>query len=60
MDEYIKESLALKVERMLTSQDVLEQLGDLFISRGLQEHIRSDNGPDNELAKGAWSADSVH
>lgn len=46
MDEYSRECLALKVDRKLTSQDVIEQLGDLFITRGLPEHIRSDNGPE--------------
>jgi transposase InsO family protein len=44
IDEYSRECLALRVGRSLTSQDVLEQLADLFISRGLPDHIRSDNG----------------
>ncbi len=30
----------------LRSQDVLEQLGYLFIYRGLSRYIRSDNGPE--------------
>jgi len=30
----------------LASGDVLEQLADLFIARGLQEYIRSNNGPE--------------
>lgn len=46
MDEYTRECLALTVGRKLTSQDVIEQLADLFITRGLPEHIRSDNGPE--------------
>jgi len=46
IDEYSRECLALKVGRRLTSQDVIEQLADLFITRGLPEHIRSDNGPE--------------
>jgi len=46
IDEYSRECLAIKVARKLTSQDVIEQLADLFISRGLPEHIRSDNGPE--------------
>jgi transposase InsO family protein len=46
MDEYSRECLALKAGRNLTSQDVIEQLATLFISRGLPEHIRSDNGPE--------------
>jgi len=31
---------------LIRSQDVLEQLYDLFISRGTPEYIRSDNGPE--------------
>ena len=46
MDEHSRECLALRVARTLTSQDVLEQLGELFITRGLPGQIRSDNGPE--------------
>ena len=46
IDEYTRECLALKVARRLRSQDVLEQLGILFIYRGLPRFIRSDNGPE--------------
>ena len=46
IDEYTRECLALKVARRLNSQDVLEQLGYLFIYRGLPGIIRSDNGPE--------------
>jgi transposase InsO family protein len=46
IDEYTRECLALKLARKLNSQDVLEQLGYLFIYRGLQELIRADNGPE--------------
>jgi len=46
IDEYSRECLAIKVGRKLTSQDVIEQLADLFITRGLPQHIRSDNGPE--------------
>ena len=34
----------MKVARNLTSEDVLACLDDLFLSRGVPEHIRSDNG----------------
>ncbi len=44
IDEHTREYLATKVGRQLRSQDVLECLGDLFIRRGVPEHIRSDNG----------------
>ncbi|MEY3205489.1 MAG: hypothetical protein RLZZ21_1820, partial [Planctomycetota bacterium] len=30
--------------RKLTSEDVLERLSDLFVHRGVPDHIRSDNG----------------
>ena len=44
--KYSRECLAIKVGRQLCSQDVLEQLGHLFIYRGLLGFIRSDNGPE--------------
>jgi putative transposase len=44
IDEYTRECLALKVARRLRSQDILEQLGYLFIYRGLLGFIRSDRG----------------
>jgi len=34
------------VERRLTSEDVIDQLFNLFILRGIPEHVRSDNGPE--------------
>lgn len=46
IDEYSRECLAIKVARRLKSQEVLEQLGHLFIYRGLPGFIRSDNGPE--------------
>jgi len=46
IDEYTRECLVLKVARRLRSQDILEQLGYLFIYRGLPGLIRSDNGPE--------------
>jgi transposase InsO family protein len=44
IDEFTRESLAIKVARRLSSKDVLEQLGELFVHRGVPAHIRSDNG----------------
>jgi putative transposase len=44
IDEFTRESLALRAERSLTSEEVLEVLDDLFMMRGVPEHIRSDNG----------------
>ena len=46
MDEFTRESLAIKVARQIKSINVLEILGDFFIRRGFPEHIRSDNGPE--------------
>ena len=44
IDEYTRECLALYVARNITSRQVVEQLYELFILRGVPEHIRSDNG----------------
>ena len=44
VDEYTRECLAIRVDRSLNSESVLEQLASLFIFRGVPEHIRSDNG----------------
>ncbi len=46
IDEYTRECLAIPVERRLTFEDVIDQLFNLFILRGIPEHIRSDNGPE--------------
>jgi putative transposase len=44
IDEYTRECLAIDVGRRLNSEDVLERLTDLFVRRGVPDHIRSDNG----------------
>ena len=41
-----RESLAIRVARKLKATDVIEALCDLFVSRGIPAHIRSDNGPE--------------
>jgi putative transposase len=46
IDEYTRECLAILVGRRLTSEDVIDQLSNLFVLRGIPEHIRSDNGPE--------------
>jgi transposase InsO family protein len=46
LDEYTRESLAIKTGRKLSSRDVITTLAKLFISKGVPEHIRSDNGPE--------------
>jgi putative transposase len=46
IDEFTRVSLAVKAERKISSQDVLEELFKLFIFRGIPDFIRSDNGPE--------------
>ena len=46
LDEYTRECLASVVARRIRSHDVLLILADLFLSRGIPTHIRSDNGPE--------------
>ena len=46
IDEYTRECLATVVKRCITSQEVIDRLFELFILRGIPEHIRSDNGPE--------------
>ena len=46
IDEFTRESLAIRVARKLKSADVIDVLADLFILRGIPAHIRSDNGPE--------------
>jgi len=44
IDEYTRECLAMLVARKIKNQDVIDILFNLFIFRGIPEHIRSDNG----------------
>ena len=46
IDEFTRESIAIRVARKLKATDVIEALADLFILRGVPVHIRSDNGPE--------------
>jgi len=46
VDEFTRECLSIDVGRKLKSDHVLERLTDLFVRRGLPDHIRSDNGPE--------------
>jgi putative transposase len=58
LDEFTRECLAIMVARRITSQDVIDQLFQLFVLRSIPEHIRSDNGPEftaREIRK--WLAD---
>ena len=44
LDEFTRECLSIKIARKLRSTDVIDVLSELFILRGVPEHIRSDNG----------------
>lgn len=46
IDEFSRECLAIRIDRRLRSTDVIDVLSDLFILRGVPDHIRSDNGPE--------------
>ena len=46
IDEYNRECLVTLVARKIKNQDVIDILFNLFIFRGIPEHIRSDNGPE--------------
>jgi transposase InsO family protein len=46
IDEYTRECLAIRVARRITTDDVLQQLADLFVAHGIPDHLRSDNGPE--------------
>jgi transposase InsO family protein len=44
IDEYSRKCLAIRVARSLKSDDVLDVLSDLFMTEGIPDYIRSDNG----------------
>jgi len=46
IDEFTRECLSLYAARRIRHQDVLDNLYDLFIRRGVPEYIRSDNAPE--------------
>ena len=46
VDEHTRECLALKVDRSITSEDVIDTLAELFAMRGVPKCVRSDNGPE--------------
>ena len=58
VDEHTRECVALEVDRSMTSRGVAEVLIDLFTTRGVPVHIRSDNGPEfrSEVLQ-AWARD---
>ena len=46
VDEYTRECVGLKVDRSITSEDVIDTLAELFAMRGVPRCVRSDNGPE--------------
>ena len=44
IDEYSRECLAIRVARRINSFGVIETMADVMLTRGIPEHIRSDNG----------------
>lgn len=44
IDEFTRECLAIRVARRINGLGVLETMADVMITRGVPEHIRSDNG----------------
>ncbi|MBM3825049.1 MAG: transposase family protein, partial [Verrucomicrobia bacterium] len=46
IDEHSRECLAILTARRIGAQEVIEQLAEVMVSRGIPEHIRSDNGPE--------------
>jgi transposase InsO family protein len=46
IDEYTRECLATLVDHNIKADDVIDQLFQLFVLRGIPEHLRSDNGPE--------------
>ena len=50
IDEYTRECLAIRAGRRMNSQHVLELLAELFLLKGVPDHVRSDNGPEMTAA----------
>ena len=46
IDEFTRECLAIRIDRKLRPADVIDVLSDLFILRGVPDHIGPDNGPE--------------
>ncbi len=52
IDEFTHECLAIRIDRRLKAIDVIDVLSDLFILRGVPEHIRSDT---SYVGKQLWA-----
>ncbi len=63
LDECTRECLAIEVARQLGSDDVLERLSWLMPTRGVPDHVRSDNGSEftaTAVAGVAWQGRGEH
>ena len=49
IDEYTRECLTIDAERRIRSDDVINRIEQLFVRRGMHDHIRSDNGSEFAL-----------
>jgi transposase InsO family protein len=46
VDEFSRECLRIHVDRKVKAPDVIFELSELFVERGVPEYLRSDNGPE--------------
>jgi transposase InsO family protein len=44
VDEYSRECLRIHIDRQVKAADVIWELSELFVERGVPEYLRSDNG----------------
>lgn len=46
IDEFTRRCITLDVRHLITSEDLINRLAELFTIYGMPEFIRSDNGPE--------------
>src|SRR5271163_2196743 len=46
IDEHTRESLLVRAQRRWSSSRVISALADVMVTKGVPEHLRSDNGPE--------------
>ena len=44
LDEYSRECLKIRIDKQLKAMDVIYELSELFVERGVPDYLRSDNG----------------
>jgi len=44
IDEFSRKCLSIHIQRQIKAPEVLYKLSELFITEGIPDHIRSDNG----------------